>query len=205
LLDHLVYAAPDLDLATVDLERRLGVRPGYGGKHAGGLTHNALLSLGEGTYLEIIAPVAGVTASAGTLPFGLGALTTPRLAAWAAAVDDLERRVETARVAGYDPGQMITGGRDLPDGSHLSWRLAVRPQPAGDGLVPFLIQWTSEPHPSATAPKGCRFVTLRAEHPEPESVVDMLLALAVDLPVTAGAEPRLIATLETPNGRVELS
>ena len=205
MLDHLVYAAPDLDLATVDLERCLGVRPAYGGKHAGGLTHNALLSLGEGAYLEIIAPVPGVTASAGALPFGLGALTTARLLTWAAGVDDLERRVETARVAGYDAGEMITGGRDLPDGGHLSWRLAVRPQPAGDGLVPFLIQWTSEPHPSATAPKGCRFVALRAEHPQPEGVVAMLRALAVDLPVTAGAEPCLIATLETPNGRVELS
>ena len=205
MLDHLVYAAPDLDLATVDLERCLGVRPGYGGKHAGGLTHNALLSLGEGAYLEIIAPVPGVTASAGVLPFGLGALTTARLAAWAAAVDDLERRVETARVAGYEPGEVITGGRDLPDGGHLSWRLAVRPQPAGDGLVPFLIQWTSEPHPSATAPKGCRFVALRAEHPEPESLLAMLQALAFDLAVTGGDAPRLIATLETPNGRVELS
>jgi Glyoxalase-like domain len=205
LLDHLVYAAPDLDLATVDLERRLGVRPGYGGKHAGGLTHNALLSLGEGTYLEIIAPVPGGGASASVLPFGLGALTTARLAAWAAAADDLKRRVAAARVAGYDPGEIMDGGRDLPDGGHLGWRLAVRPQPAGDGLVPFLIQWTSGPHPSATAPKGCRFVTLKAEHPEPESVLAMLRALAVDLPVTAGAGPRLIATLETPNGRVELS
>jgi glyoxalase-like protein len=205
LFDHLIYAAPDLDLATVDLERRLGVRPGRGGTHAGSLTHNALLSLGEGTYLEIIAPVPGVGASAGAFPFGIGALTTARLAAWAVPVDDLERRVVAARAAGYDPGKIMDGGRDLPDGGHLSWRLAVTPQPAGGGLVPFLIQWTSEPHPSATAPKGCRFVTLRAEHPEPESVVAMLRALAVDLPVTAGSEPRLIATLETPNGRLELS
>src|SRR5437867_7943867 len=100
---------------------------------------------------------------------------------------------------------MIAGGRDLPDGSHLGWQLVVRQAPAGDGIVPFLIRWLSEPHPSATAPKGCQFVALRAEHSEPESVRAMLQALGVDLSVREGTIPRLIATLETPNGRVELS
>jgi Glyoxalase-like domain len=205
MLDHLVYGVPDLEQGVRSIEVELGVWPAYGGKHAGGLTHNALLSLGEGTYLEIIAPVPGVEVPAAALPFGLGALTVARLAAWAAAVEDLDGTIEAARAAGYDPGALIEGGRDLPDGSHLSWRLAVRPQPAGDGLVPFLIQWISEPHPSATAPKGCHFLELRAEHPEPESVHQMLRALGVDLAVATGDEPRLIATLDSPNGRVELS
>ena len=206
MLDHLVYAAPDLERAVESIERLLGVRPAFGGKHAGGLTHNALLSLGEGSYLEVIAPVsAAETTSRGSLPFGLSGLTSPRLAAWAVAVDDLVKRVDSARAAGYDPGGIMAGGRDLPDGGHLSWQMAVRPEQPGDGLVPFLIRWTSEPHPSANAPGGCQFVSLRAEHPEPEVVLVMLQALSVDLPVTAGDEPRLIATLDTPRGTVELS
>jgi len=204
LLDHLVYAAPDLSQAIQSIENKVGVRAAPGGKHAGGLTHNALLSLGEVSYLEIIALVPGHEPAGGDLPFGLNALTSARLVAWATTATDLERRVAAARAAGYDPGEIMVGGRDLPDGGHLSWRLAVKPQPAGDGIVPFLIEWTSEPHPSVTAPKGCRFVSLRAEHPEPESVLAMLQALAVDLSVVAGERPRLIATLDTPNGRVEL-
>jgi hypothetical protein len=205
MLDHLVYAAPDLRRAIESIDGELGVRAALGGKHAGGLTHNALLSLGEGSYLEIIAPVPGVEAAGRALPFGLDDLTTARLVTWATDTDDLEHRVAAARAAGYDPGEIMVGGRDLPDGGHLSWRLAAKPQPAGGGLVPFLIEWTSEPHPSVTAPKGCLFVSLRAEHPEPEVVLAMLQALAVDLTVTAGERPRLIATLDTPNGRVELS
>jgi hypothetical protein len=205
MLDHLVYAAPDLELAVDSIERRVGVRPAFGGKHAGGLTHNALLSLGEGSYLEIIAPVPGQQAPSAALPFGLAALTSPRLAAWAVAIDDLAGRVESARAAGYDPGGIMAAGRDLPDGGHLSWRLAVRPEQPGDGLVPFLIQWTSEPHPWATTPMGCQFGSLRAEHPEPECVLPMLQALAVDLDVTRGDAPCLIVTLDTPKGRVELS
>jgi Glyoxalase-like domain len=205
MLDHLVYVALNVDDATDDLERRLGVRPGYGGKHAGGLTHNALLSLGEGSYLEIFVQVPGAEAPATALPFGVGSLAEPRVVTWAVAVSDIEQRVETARAAGYDPGEMIAGGRDLPDGSRLAWQLAVRAEPAGDGVVPFLIHWQSEPHPSVTAPKGCRFVSLRAEHPEPESVLQALQALGVELSVAKGKSPRLIAMLETPNGMVELS
>ena len=205
MLDHLVYAAPELERAVDEIERRVGVKPAFGGTHAGGLTHNALLSLGAGSYLEIIAPVSGGKAAAGALPFGLETLDEPRLVTWAVAVEDIERRVEGARAAGYDPGEMMESGRDLPDGSRLSWQLVVRAQPAADGIVPFLIHWMAEPHPSATAPKGCQFLALRAEYPEPESARVMLQALGVDLSVREGTIPRLIATLETPNGRVELS
>jgi len=205
MLDHLVYATPDLERAIEDMERRTaGVRPAYGGKHAGGLTHNALLSLGEGSYLEIIAPVTpGDRSSA--LPFGLAALRSPRLLTWATAVDDMERRVASVRAAGYDPGEIVAGGRDLPDGGRLEWRLALRGEPAGDGIVPFLIEWKSEPHPSTTAPTGCRLVELRAEHPDPAAIGRMLKALEVDLAVARGLEPRLIVVLDAPNGRVELS
>jgi hypothetical protein len=204
MLDHLVYGEPDLDRAVENVERLLGVRPAPGGRHAGAPTHNALLSLGERSYLELIAPVPGAGLT-GALPFGLATLAGPRLVAWAVSVDDLEGRVEAAKRDGYDPGPIVEGGRELPDGSSLTWRLAVRPQPAADGLAPFLIQWTSEPHPSTTAPGGCRFISLRAEHPDPASVEVILNALDVKLDVTRGEAPRLIATLDTPNGRVELS
>ena len=205
MLDHLVYAAPDLDQAIDDIERRLGVRPAYGGKHTGGLTHNALLSLGEGTYLEIIAPVPDSAPTGSPLPFGLNTLEAPRLVTWSTKAPDIDRRIEAARAAGYDPGDAVAGGRDLPDGSRLSWRVSFRPQLPGDGIVPFLTQWLSEPHPSTAAPAGCRFVSLRAEHPEAGSVRGILNALTVDLPVTECPAPRLISTLDTPNGRVELS
>ena len=204
MVDHLVYAAPDLDSAIADVERRTGVRPGFGGKHAGGLTHNALLSLGTGSYLELIAPVGDAERSS-ALPFGLASVVEPRLVAWAVSVDDIDARVAAAKKRGYDPGAVIDGGRELPDGSSLKWRLAIKPQPVGDGLVPFLIQWLSEPHPSTTAPSGCRFVSLRAEHPEPAGVEAVLDALAVEMDVAEGPAPRLVATLDTPNGRIELS
>ena len=52
-LDHLVYVARDLERGVDAIEEFLGVRPQYGGQHTGLGTHNALVGLGSGVYLEI--------------------------------------------------------------------------------------------------------------------------------------------------------
>ena len=204
-VDHLVYAAPSLDAGIKAMAERLGVTAAYGGKHTGIGTHNALLSLGRNVYLEIIAPDPDQPRPTEPLPFGLRELHEPGLAAWALAVTDIESRAESARDAGYDPGPVITMTRALPNGGDLSWRLALRRPAAGDGLVPFLIQWEPGPHPSASSPGGCTLTDLTAEHPRPADVSRMMSALGVDLPLAEAPRPALIATFEGPHGTVVLT
>ena len=204
-VDHLVYAAPSLDAGIEAMAERLGVTAAYGGKHTGIGTHNALLSLGQNAYLEIIAPDPDQPPPTDPLPFGLSELHEPGLVAWALAVTDIESLAESAREAGYDPGPVIQMSRALPDGGDLSWRLALRRPAAGDGLVPFLIQWEPGPHPSASSPGGCTLTDLTAEHPRPDVVSTMMSALGVNLPLAEAARPALIATIEGPHGTVVLT
>ena len=210
--DHLVYAAPDLEVAVDDLTERFGVRPSAGGKHPNG-THNALLALSNSCYLEIIAsdPDQSAQQSEKQLDFGLDWLKIPRLVTWAVLAPSLEEVASASQAAGYDPGVVVEGGRVRPDGAQLSWRTTKRPEtregwpPPGDGIVPFLIEWGADtPHPSTTSAQGVRLLELSLFHPRPAEVQPMLSALHIDILVTAGTAPAMRARLETPLGIVTL-
>jgi hypothetical protein len=204
VLDHLVYATPDVDASIDDLEKRWGVRAAMGGKHPGG-THNALLALGDGGYLEIIGPDPEQTITPGQpMAFGIDRLKEPRLVTWAIKAPGIAERVARARRGGYDPGDPQPLSRKRPDGLLLEWRLTRAPVQRGDGLVPFLIDWGDTPHPAESTPGGCVFASLRAEHPDPGTVRALMRAVGEELDVRSGPAPALIATIHTPNGRMEL-
>ena len=70
--------------------------------------------------------------------------------------------------------------------------------------MPFFIDWGSSPHPALTAAKGATLTQLRAEHPDAPRVQKMLDALGLDLKVSPASAPAIIATIDSPRGRVEL-
>jgi hypothetical protein len=70
--------------------------------------------------------------------------------------------------------------------------------------VPYFIDWGASPHPSATAAKGVTLVSLRAEHPDAGRVQAVLKQLGLELTVTKGPKPSLIATFNSPKGQVVL-
>ena len=203
-IDHLVYATPNLASGVEQIERLLGVRAVPGGQHPGGGTRNALIRLGDETYLEIIGPDTDQPKPLQPRRFGIDELKAPRLVTWAVKGADLEAIVENAKSRGVDLGQIQSGSRRRPDGVLLSWRLTVSPLLTADGIVPFFIDWGQTPHPAATLPKGCVLVALRAEHPDAVRVRGALSFLGLDLLVAPGSGPALIATIKTPHGNVEL-
>jgi hypothetical protein len=197
-IDHLVYACPDLDAAVADITRLTGVRPQDGGQHTGLGTHNALLSLGDRTYLEIIAPDPAQPGTGAQQPFGLDHLTAPALRAWAAAPADLDAAVQRARTEGLAYGDIVTGHRRTPGDGEVSWRMTTYPHDGAVAVVPFLIDWGPARHPAQTAPPGLRLAEFRILAPDPQQVIRQLRAAGIDLPVEHADRPALRAVLTGP-------
>jgi hypothetical protein len=203
-VDHLVYAASDLDRGVAEIEQLLGVRASAGGRHPTWGTRNALLALGPWSYLEIIARDPDRSPSSGLHPFGLDGSGPPRLAGWAANATGLEQLRAAAARFGIALGNVLSGSRQRPDGAILDWALTDLHCVIADGVVPFFIDWGKSPHPASAAPTGATLVGPRAEHPDAHRVRGMLGNLALELPVTNGSLPALVAEIDCPNGRVLL-
>jgi hypothetical protein len=204
MIDHLVYATPDLQTGIDRIDKSLGVRATPGGQHPGRGTRNALLALGPAIYLEIIGPDPEQPKPSQPRPFGIDALNEPRLVTWVVKENNLERRSSDAHRAGVTLGEVIPGSRKRSDGVLLSWRYTDPRTVVADGLVPFFIDWGKTPHPAVTAAPGASLVELRAEHPDADRVQRILKHLGLGLSVRQGARPALIATLTGPRGSIEL-
>jgi glyoxalase-like protein len=203
-LDHLVLAGPDLEQAVAWFADLTGVQPAAGGSHVGIGTANYLVGLGGAAYLEIIGPDPEQPAPAQPRPFGIDVLAAPQVVTWAVSTDDLDRLIDTARAAGYDPGPPREMSRRTGDGQLLEWRLTPPRLDPGDELVPFLIEWGETPHPTSRPLPETRLVDFQARHPEPDSIRPALDALGVDLPVGLGELPALTVVVHGADGPATL-
>jgi hypothetical protein len=203
-IDHLVYATPDLQLGIDAIEKQLGVKATAGGQHPGLGTRNALVALGTTSYLEIIGPDPEQPKPSGPRRFGIDDLKTPRMVRWVVKSNELPAVAEKAAKSGVTLGPIASGSRRRPDGVVLAWRYTDPAVVVADGLVPFFIDWGTSPHPALTAAKGARLTQLRAEHPDAPRVQTMLDALGLDLKVSQASAPAIIATIDSPLGRVQL-
>jgi catechol 2,3-dioxygenase-like lactoylglutathione lyase family enzyme len=136
-LDHLVILVRDLAQAVGDYEA-LGFTVMPGGTHADGLTHNALISFADGTYLELIAFVDPADPRDNGWGWRQFLAAGGGLIDYCVASDDLEADVVAFRAAGFSMSGPTLGGRRRPDGAELGW-LSARFWQAGREL-PFLIQ-----------------------------------------------------------------
>ncbi|MBL8490845.1 MAG: VOC family protein [Rhodocyclaceae bacterium] len=210
-VDHLVVAAADLESGSAWLESRLGARLAGGGRHAAMGTHNRLLRLGEGHYLELIAidPEAPAPGRRRWFDLDSPAMATalaerPRLVHWVARTPDLAGAAATCREPLGDLLSMARGD--------FRWRITVAAggAPPLGGLLPSLIQWELPFHPADRLPEsGCRLMKLEAFADEPArlraALADLGLERHLDIhPANAEQPAQLVAYLETPRGLVEL-
>ena len=207
-LDHLVVAARRLEEGAAWVEARLGVPMGGGGKHAAMGTHNRLLSLGPGRFLEVIAVDPDAPPPGRPRWFALDEPETierleqgPALIHWVVRADDIARAIEATA-----PGrpQVLSLSR-----GEYRWRIGVPASGslAQEGIAPTVIQWEGRHPADALAESGCRLERLLLRHRAAPHTLKALrdAGLAPDDPVEARADGAgLQARIRTPRGIVEL-
>jgi len=199
LLDHILLGCKDLESGIAFVEEHTGVRAAFGGVHPGRGTQNALLSLGERRYLEIIAPDPK---QSGVQQFTeIAKLTEPRLIGWAAHRDNLGIFAGELGEEGVIFEGPAPGSRKRPDGRVLQWQTLSLKDDAS-GMLPFFIEWSGDSlHPSVDSPKGCSLVRFEAASPDPDELSKQVASLRLDLPVVRGDKPQLRTTIAGPKGK----
>lgn len=197
IIDHLVVGSADLDAARTHVEEALGVSMQPGGAHAVFQTHNALMGLEDGLYLEAIAPDPTVPAPTRLRWYDLDRFKGPaRLSNWACAVRDMGAALARMPKGTGDPVSVSRGT--------LSWRMAV----AADGTTPFdniwpaLIEWPKGVHPaSRLTPTGVRLLRFTLVHPQGDALASALAQHLTDDRVSVETGPvAMQAVFDTPHG-----
>ena len=199
--DHIAVAGETLAAATAHAEAALGVPLQKGGEHAVFHTHNTLLGLEDGLYLEAIAINPDAPLPDRARWFDLDRFEgQPRLTNWICRCDDLD-----ATLAALPDG--FGAPINLQRGD-LRWRMAV-PRSGVlpyDNCAPALIEWIGDAHPaSRLTQQGCTLTALEIHHPQAAALGAMLAPVLSDARIsfhTGGAA--LKAAFTTPNGPANL-
>jgi catechol 2,3-dioxygenase-like lactoylglutathione lyase family enzyme len=131
--DHLVIMVEDLAQASQDY-RQLGFEVVDGGRHGSG-THNTLIALEDGSYLELIAFHETNEAHR----WWKWKLAGGGLIDFCMQSDDITSDLATFARAGVAYGAPYALSRARPDGYALDWDIAVPEEPRTSG-APFLIR-----------------------------------------------------------------
>jgi hypothetical protein len=203
LLDHILLGCSDLDRGIALVEENTGVRPAIGGVHPGRGTRNALLSLGERRYLEIIAPDP---AQSEIVHYPqLRSMFDPRLIGWAVHPPDIAavaQQLRENKIAFTGPDD---GSRKRPDGRVLTWK-TINLADDRRGLLPFFIEWSADTvHPSTDAPKGCTLDYFDVMSTDPDELASTVKRIGLDVAVEHSDKTRLRALITGPKGDLGLS
>ncbi len=200
VLDHILLGCNDLDRGIAFVEEHTGVRAAFGGVHPGRGTRNALLSLGERHYLEIIAPDPQQVGVVDTR--NLQELVEPRLVGWAAHPGDINEFAVYLRSAGVEFEGPTPGSRKRSDGRVLQWK-TVALKNDGQGVLPFFIEWSASTiHPSIDAPPGCKIESFTIFSPNQVEVQGLCSVLKLDVDVEHAEKSQLSVRISGLNGHM---
>ncbi|MEL6725370.1 MAG: VOC family protein [Pseudomonadota bacterium] len=202
-MDHFVWGVPDFDQGCAEIESLFGVAPEPGGSHPAHGTCNALLSLGTGLYLEIMAPDKPQPGSTGAR---LAELDAPGLVTWVLRRNDLSALSESVarQTLGVTALGPIETERLTLEGDRLVWELLFLVAHEFGGLVPFFIDWRETTHPAITSLNAGTFKSLELQSPRAAQLNALLTGVGADVLAGEAQQDQLTARFEGKSGEVVL-
>jgi Glyoxalase-like domain len=206
-LDHIIWACDDLERGTRRFEELTGVSPRYGGVHASGSTHNALVGLGPRCYFEILAPTGPQAPTEDAWCRLARSAHEPRILTYCMRSSrPLGQLAQIAEAVGARNALVANNGRATPEGVRLDWQW-VAPIFDEFGLAfPFFIDWLDSPHPAAaTQGQGeVRLADFAVGHPRADALLRTLPELGTQIETYTAAAIEFRVRLDTPRGTIAL-
>lgn len=204
-IDHLVYTVHDLEAGMDWCEEKMGIRPNVGGRHQTQGTKNAVLNLGNGCYLEIIATDPANDEHTGPRWMGVDLIDQPKLTRWALKSSDLSADSQVLQNFNTELGIVKSGQRTLGNGNLLTWQMIMPLAAPEVDVIPFMVDWdSSDVHPTENMPDVCQLIGMEFKHPKPESLAKTMEGLALDLTIAKAAPASIVAIIKTPLGIVTI-
>ena len=197
LLDHLAVSAETLEAAQSYVEEALGVSMQSGGEHAIFHTHNKVMGLTDGLYLEAIAINQGAPKPDRPRWFDLDNFSgDARLTNWICRSKTLDQDIALLPDGIGEPVQLSR--------SDLRWKMVV----PNSGILPFdnmcpaLIEWQTSTHPSdGLAATDCQLRRLVVAHPQAQDLQAYVHRALTDARIVFEVgTPELMAEFDTPHG-----
>jgi hypothetical protein len=210
-IDHLVIGAGNL-MQGVDYVRNcLGVNIPYGGVHREMGTHNHLMRLGDGVFLEVITKNHEIESPNSPRWYGLDdpfiqkqIEMQPTLLTWVVNTGNINELIRRAKFS--------LGKTKLISRGDLSWYFGLPDDGRllAGGMLPYAIEWQTDEHPSANMTDlGCSLHRLEIYHPYSSWIqssiksIDALNLVKINS-LPKNEAPYLIAYIRTPNGIKQL-
>ncbi|MDP7609692.1 MAG: VOC family protein [Candidatus Marinimicrobia bacterium] len=212
-IDHIVIGIHDLEKGIASIEDLTGVKPVYGGAHPSLGTHNALISLGNRTYLEILAPNPDAFMNwlswltdfrAMYLRKMLFRIDNLKPFLWAVGSYDLHTTAAHMSDIDLTVSKPKAGRRKKPNGELLNWQTVSFAQGMTTEL-PFFIRWDNLVNsPAKNSPKGCKLTQLSVYTRNLTDLKNIVRKLNIPINIQEAKKTSLVIELKCPKGRVKI-
>jgi len=196
-IDHLVYAVPDLEKAVESLEKNYGITAVMGGQHLNQGTHNALVKIGEQSYLEIIAADPQNPNSPDSRWMGVDLIDGPQMTRWCVRSNKIEEDTQVIKSFKPELGEIIEGERLTKDDQLLKWTMSFPMARPVVELMPFLVDWSnSSVHPTDNLEQQCELKALKVHYTPYGKIRDLMKVWKLKIKIMPARKPKLEAVFE---------